>query len=147
MGCAWPGALRPSLPAGKASEGALRAYSAEVAPPAKAASLGEGGRMGLRRAVAASAAQAGGRPGEGTITLRLSKCSIDEAQRAVIERALEETGGNKNRAAKMLGINRATLYRKLARFGWRKGPRRERARGATPQSSGQADRFENATRL
>ena len=54
---------------------------------------------------------------EGTFTLRLSKCSLDEAERAVIERALEETGGNKNKAAKMLGINRATLYRKLARFG------------------------------
>ena len=104
-----------------ASEGPPRGYSTQAAPPAKAASFGKGGCTGLRRAVAASVAQTVGRPAEGTITLRLSKCSLDEAQRAVIERALEETGGNKNKAAKMLGINRATLYRKLARFGWRAG--------------------------
>ena len=53
------------------------------------------------------------------ITLQLGRCSVDEAERAVIGRALQETGGNKRKAAEMLGMNRATLYRKLARFGWR----------------------------
>jgi transcriptional regulator with GAF, ATPase, and Fis domain len=56
---------------------------------------------------------------EDGITLQLGKCSLDEAERAVIGRALQETGGNKRRAAEMLGMNRATLYRKLAKFGWR----------------------------
>jgi DNA-binding NtrC family response regulator len=55
------------------------------------------------------------------ITLKLARCSLEEAERAVIGRALQETGGNKRRAAEMLGMNRATLYRKLARFGWRSG--------------------------
>jgi len=37
-------------------------------------------------------------------------------ERKQIERALEEAGGNKTRAAEILGINRATLFRKLRRL-------------------------------
>ncbi len=58
---------------------------------------------------------------EDGVTLQLGRCSLDEAERAVIGRALQKTGGNKRKAAEMLGMNRATLYRKLAKFGWRSG--------------------------
>jgi len=123
MGCAWPGALRPFF-----DEAGRQAGTAAARPPR---SLGEGGGTGGRPAEGACPE---GDWAEGTITLRLSKCSLDEAERAVIERALEETGGNKNKAAKMLGINRATLYRKLTRFGWKKGlPARAGNRCALPE--------------
>ena len=39
------------------------------------------------------------------------------AERALIERVLEETTGNKSRAARLLGVNRATLYNKLRAYG------------------------------
>ncbi len=40
---------------------------------------------------------------------------LAELHRAHVLRALERTGGNKALAAKILGINRATLYRILER--------------------------------
>ena len=42
---------------------------------------------------------------------------LEEQERLTILRALEETRGNKKRAAEMLGIQRATLYAKLSRYG------------------------------
>ena len=39
--------------------------------------------------------------------------SLDELQRQYIEHILERCGGNKKRAAEILGINRKTIYRKL----------------------------------
>jgi len=42
--------------------------------------------------------------------------SLEELERRQIVRALEQAGGNKTRAAHVLGINRATLFRKLKRF-------------------------------
>ncbi|MBD3869026.1 MAG: sigma 54-interacting transcriptional regulator [Acidobacteria bacterium] len=42
--------------------------------------------------------------------------SLEEMERKQILKALEEAGGNKTRAAEILGINRATLFRKLKRF-------------------------------
>jgi DNA-binding NtrC family response regulator len=37
-------------------------------------------------------------------------------ERAVIEAALRETGGNRRRAAELLGIGERTLYRKLNEY-------------------------------
>jgi len=45
--------------------------------------------------------------------------SLAELERDYIARMIEQTGGNKNRAAQILGIDRKTLYRKL---GLRLGP-------------------------
>lgn len=44
---------------------------------------------------------------------------LDELERRQILRVLEQTGGNKTRAAELLGIQRRTLYKKLARMNWK----------------------------
>ena len=43
--------------------------------------------------------------------------SVAGGQRAVLQRALLRAGGNVSAAAKALGVSRATLHRKLNRFG------------------------------
>ena len=45
--------------------------------------------------------------------------NLDEAERLLVRRALEASGGNKSRAAEMLGITREGLRKKLIRFGIR----------------------------
>ncbi len=42
---------------------------------------------------------------------------LDECERAALQAALAAAGGNRQEAAKALGINRVTLYRKLERLG------------------------------
>ncbi len=42
---------------------------------------------------------------------------LDEVERRQILRVLEQTGGNRTKAAQLLGIQRRTLYKKLARIG------------------------------
>ncbi|HEX9743155.1 MAG TPA: sigma-54 dependent transcriptional regulator [Nitrospiraceae bacterium] len=46
-----------------------------------------------------------------------SMLSLDEMQKRHLSRVLRETGGNKVRAARILGIDRRTLYRMAERFG------------------------------
>ena len=43
--------------------------------------------------------------------------SMEEVERRYMMRVLEAVGGNKTLAARVLGFDRATLYRKLARYG------------------------------
>jgi DNA-binding NtrC family response regulator len=43
--------------------------------------------------------------------------SLQEAERALIFKTLEDTGGNRSRAAEILGINRRTLQIKLKEYG------------------------------
>lgn len=47
----------------------------------------------------------------------VSDLRLEEQERRTILRALEETHWNKKKAAEILGIQRATLYAKLARYG------------------------------
>jgi DNA-binding NtrC family response regulator len=48
--------------------------------------------------------------------------SLAEVHRTHVHRILEKVGGNKTEAARILGINRATLYRLLSQSGSDKGP-------------------------
>jgi DNA-binding NtrC family response regulator len=43
--------------------------------------------------------------------------TMDEVERRYVLRVYDATGGNKSVAAKILGFNRKTLYRKLVRYG------------------------------
>jgi len=47
----------------------------------------------------------------------MTPASMQQAERDAIERALEVSGGNIIAAAKALGVARATLYRKLTKYG------------------------------
>ena len=54
--------------------------------------------------------------------------SLEELERRYIERVLSSVGHNKTRAAKVLGVDRRTLYRKLERF-------EEKRKSSAPQES------------
>ena len=47
---------------------------------------------------------------------------LEEVEREHILRVMEETGGNKTRAAAILGIDRVTLHNRLKKYGWTKTP-------------------------
>jgi DNA-binding NtrC family response regulator len=42
---------------------------------------------------------------------------LEEVERLTVQRVLEQVGGDKEQAQKLLGISRATLYRKIKRYG------------------------------
>jgi transcriptional regulator of acetoin/glycerol metabolism len=46
----------------------------------------------------------------------LKATDLEDIERATIERVFEQVHGDKALAGKMLGISRATLYRKLKRY-------------------------------
>lgn len=43
--------------------------------------------------------------------------SLDAVERRHIERVLQQTGGNRSRTARLLGISRSTLLSKIRRYG------------------------------
>jgi len=42
-----------------------------------------------------------------------AELTVDEMEKRMVIQALEKTGGNRTKAAEMLGISRRTLHRKL----------------------------------
>jgi DNA-binding NtrC family response regulator len=48
--------------------------------------------------------------------LPLTDLSLKSMEEALIRRVLQETAGNRSQAARLLGINRTTLYNKLRTF-------------------------------
>ncbi len=52
---------------------------------------------------------------------------LDEVIKKTLLRSLEETEGNRRRAANLLGVSRSTLYRMLSRYGLAETPRKGRA--------------------
>jgi DNA-binding NtrC family response regulator len=56
--------------------------------------------------------------GDGTLSAgALEGLTLEAAERVLIERALERCGGNRSQAARELGVNRVTLYKKLRAWG------------------------------
>ena len=51
----------------------------------------------------------------------LSTTDLEDIERATIQRVFEQVKGDKALAGRMLGISRATLYRKLKRYNIRMG--------------------------
>ena len=67
----------------------------------------------IRQAHSGSTAGTGGHaPGESGAWL-----TLEEVEKRYLQQVLQETGGNKAQAAKILGIDRRTLYRMAERFG------------------------------
>jgi DNA-binding NtrC family response regulator len=62
------------------------------------------------------AASAESSSGEGTAATPLSTTDLEDIERATIQRVFEQVKGDKALAGRMLGISRATLYRKLKRY-------------------------------
>jgi two-component system, NtrC family, response regulator AtoC len=52
-----------------------------------------------------------------TSASKMTATDLEELERATIERVFQQVNGDKQLAGKMLGISRATLYRKLKRYG------------------------------
>ncbi len=50
---------------------------------------------------------------------KLSGVSLEDMERELIKSVLEKVGGNREEAAKLLGIGERTLYRKLSKYGLR----------------------------
>jgi DNA-binding NtrC family response regulator len=66
--------------------------------------------------VSALAAAADSNSGDGLASAPLSTTDLEDIERATIQRVFEQVKGDKALAGRMLGISRATLYRKLKRY-------------------------------
>lgn len=53
----------------------------------------------------------------GSLLIPPDQRNLAEIERMIVQAALSEAGGQKSRAADMLGINRTTLYNKIKDFG------------------------------
>ena len=60
----------------------------------------------------------GGEPvSSGVAQGRFDTVNVEDVERELVTRALNEAGGNRKKAARMLGIGERTLYRKLDKYG------------------------------
>jgi two-component system response regulator HydG len=114
---AWPGNVRELMHAVERAVILTRGEALELGDLPEAVRAGAGG-------AGAPAA------GSGTLSVPLGT-TMDEIERLVIRRTLEQTRGDKNLAAQILGIAARTIYRKLDRD--------EEGRLVDPAQGGEAD--------
>ncbi|HXY10173.1 MAG TPA: sigma-54 dependent transcriptional regulator [Terriglobales bacterium] len=80
----------------------------------RAIALGDGRAIDVNDLPPAMASASQDAAGPGAVTT--SSTDLEDIERATIERVFEQVKGDKSLAGKMLGISRATLYRKLKRY-------------------------------
>jgi DNA-binding NtrC family response regulator len=81
----------------------------------RAALHAAGGRLGVEHLAVDQAAQA--LPGTSEPLLAPDDFRLKSMEEALIRRALEATQGNRSHTARLLGVNRTTLYNKLRTYG------------------------------
>jgi DNA-binding NtrC family response regulator len=96
--------LSPHAVVGRVGPGGLSSGGIEIG----AYSPGEPEREGDYEGVA--------EPDRGVIVFEPGM-TIEDMERQAIQAALSEVGGNRRRAADMLGIGERTLYRKISKYG------------------------------
>jgi DNA-binding NtrC family response regulator len=84
----------------------------------RATALGDGKLIDVADLPPAVIALAPPSGSDGSLTSQpmLSSNDLEDIERATIQRVFEQVNGDKVMAGKMLGISRATLYRKLKRY-------------------------------
>ena len=78
------------------------------------------GRLHTQQAVTPQVVRPTSEPGDA------STVALEELERQTILRTFEKVGGDKAKAGELLGISRATLYRKLKRYQIAASPRDEK---------------------
>jgi DNA-binding NtrC family response regulator len=103
------GDLPPAIAAGSAAGGGMPTSAAErptVLDPDLAGAQALQGSRALAGPISAAAGSAN----------PMSSTDLEDIERATIQRVFEQVKGDKALAGRMLGISRATLYRKLKRY-------------------------------
>jgi DNA-binding NtrC family response regulator len=100
-----------------------------IATGAAAGSAGSGASSGVPRPVVLDPDLAAAHAISDAPRVPLSTTDLEDIERATIQRVFEQVKGDKALAGRMLGISRATLYRKLKRYNIGMG-----AAGAGPSS-------------
>ncbi len=71
----------------------------------------------MARGAMVAAQDLGLRPADGDGAVLLERMSLEDAERHLIQRALQRADGNVSDAAKQLGLSRSALYRRLQHYG------------------------------
>ncbi len=82
----------------------------------RAVALGDGRNIDVGDLPSAVASGSEAEEGEEVAVAPLTSTDLEDIERATIQRVFEQVKGDKALAGKMLGISRATLYRKLKRY-------------------------------
>jgi len=82
----------------------------------RAIALGDRRRIDVSDLPPALASASSSEPVGDAVASELSSTDLEDIERATIQRVFEQAKGDKVLAGKMLGISRATLYRKLKRY-------------------------------